>query len=636
MENKRGFIMRNGTCIGMDVQRVYTSTPIGIIQAFSGTTIPRGFLLCDGASYPTTEYPDLYAVIGNTYGGDSTNFNVPNLVDKFIQGSTTSGTEKEAGLPNITGSIGNNSESHAIFYAPITNGAFTPNKNAKLAGGGSVTGEWYASASFDASKSNAIYGNSDTVQPPALTMVYIIKAFHTNEGVDEGVSDDVVEYVEGEIDALISDTSSETSTYSSKKIDEEIDKNAIENQIENALNCIDITNHALRLAIVSKDYKTLVFRGKTYNCYDSIAVAIDTEYELITSAYQLGLAVIVMEGTYTECIRLYGKENISIVGVNKYKCKIVNKETDTENGYYYPPLWINPSTTVMNLTIQCLTSRNIRDAYCIHTDDDGTGKVLIKNCILHCSQHACIGFGTRQDAPLFIEDCDMINDYYNAKGVLLYGHNACSQNTTREEVHVTRCYGRTAMGYPLDFFNANWYYPTGTRGSLPWLLYFNDNTFYQRNNEIPTTITVSTGYTEESEDKINFISGGMMRMPSNSGNNIETLNYPYQNVIENVLPVNIEFNTDYFTTIDSSVSKYEVRNGICYVTMDVTGVASGGGQTVCKLPKPSIPQMQFSIPPYNDASAACVGAILYNNGNLTTFSVRAGQRYMCSFSYPIV
>ena len=442
------------------------------------------------------------------------------------------------------------------------------------------------------------------------------------------------------VDALISDTtSSATSTYSSAKIDEkieeEIGKNTIEQQIEDALNCIDIANHALRLVIVSKDYEALVFRGKTYNCYDSIAVAIDTEYKSIMSTYQLGLAVIVMEGTYTECIRLYGKENISIVGVNKYKCKIVNEETDTENGYKYPPLWINPSTTVMNLTIQCTTSRNIREAYCIHTDDDGTGKVVIRNCILHCSQHACIGFGTRQDAPLFIEDCDMINDYSNAKSVLLYGHNACTQNTTREEVHITRCYGRTAMGQPLDLFNANWYYPTGARGSLPWLLYFNDNTFYRRNEEIPTTITASTAYTGESKDTINFISGGMMRMPSNSGNNIATLNYPYQNVIENVPPTSIEFNADYITETDTSISMYEIRNGICYVTMDVTSVVStDAGRVVCTLPKPSS-QMQFTIPPFNSQSTIRVGAILFANGNLSFFSLEAGQRYMHTFSYPV-
>ena len=194
MENKRGFIMRNGTCIGMDVQRVYTSTPIGVIQPFaSDANIPNGYLLCDGASYPTADYPDLYAVIGNTYGGDDTNFNVPNLIDKFIQGSNTSGTEIEAGLPNITGSIYG-----ALAYPNIVNadGVFGELNEQSYgtygSGGGGIS---TINLSLNASKSNAIYGNSDTVQPPALTMVYIIKAFHTNEGVDSGVSDDVVNYV---------------------------------------------------------------------------------------------------------------------------------------------------------------------------------------------------------------------------------------------------------------------------------------------------------------------------------------------------------------------------------------------------------------------------------------------------------
>lgn len=193
MENmNKSFIIRNKNVIGMDTQRVYTSTPVGIIQPFaSDTNIPRGYLLCDGASYPTADYPDLYAVIGNTYGGDSTNFNVPNLVDKFIQGSTTSGEEKEAGLPNITGraSYPSGLARDGSFYS-------TTYGSEKFSMQGGVGN---GALAFDASRSSAIYGKSDTVQPPALTMVYIIKAFHTNEGVDSGVSDDVINYVEGEI-----------------------------------------------------------------------------------------------------------------------------------------------------------------------------------------------------------------------------------------------------------------------------------------------------------------------------------------------------------------------------------------------------------------------------------------------------
>lgn len=148
--------------------------PAGVIQAFAGSTTPDGWLLCDGSAVSRTDYADLFSVIGTTYGdGDgSTTFNVPNLTDKFIEGSSTAGTVKAAGLPNITGSI------NSFFYNADTGitGAF---KNAGFAETYPVTtntgGYRNARADFKASNSNAIYGNSTTVQPPALTMQYIIK-----------------------------------------------------------------------------------------------------------------------------------------------------------------------------------------------------------------------------------------------------------------------------------------------------------------------------------------------------------------------------------------------------------------------------------------------------------------------------
>ena len=222
------FTIRNGRA-NLASTKNFSTCPIGTVLSFAGQTAPRGFLLCDGDSYKVSEYPDLYAVIGNAYGGDTENFNVPNLVDKFIQGSTTSGTEKEAGLPNIEGKWLASSVYTPYFEGTLT-GAFSRGEDSQVQSvrrWGSNDGNGANVFSFDASLSNPIYSNSDTVQPPALTMVYIIKAFHTNEGVDSGVSDDVVEYVEGEIaeveskvDGLISDTSSTTSTYSSAKIDE--------------------------------------------------------------------------------------------------------------------------------------------------------------------------------------------------------------------------------------------------------------------------------------------------------------------------------------------------------------------------------------------------------------------------------
>jgi microcystin-dependent protein len=79
----------------------------------------------------------LYNIIGNTYGGDAENFNMPNLVDKFIQGSTTSGTDKEAGLPNITGSISNSGSANDQFLTDSTSTSI------KTAGALSIAG--YAS-----------------------------------------------------------------------------------------------------------------------------------------------------------------------------------------------------------------------------------------------------------------------------------------------------------------------------------------------------------------------------------------------------------------------------------------------------------------------------------------------------------
>jgi hypothetical protein len=124
-------------------------------------------------------FPDLFAAIGTTYGaGDgSTTFNLPNYSDgKFPEGSTVAGTVKQAGLPNIEGTAsirGNGSwisldGTNGAFYTSDTNHvSYSPTGSSGLAG----------YFNFDASRSNPIYGASNTVQPNALTCRYIIKAY---------------------------------------------------------------------------------------------------------------------------------------------------------------------------------------------------------------------------------------------------------------------------------------------------------------------------------------------------------------------------------------------------------------------------------------------------------------------------
>ena len=73
----------------------------GMIIPFAGNgDIPAGFLLCNGASVLRDTYPDLYKVIGTTYGAvDSTHFNLPDLIGRFAEGSESAGGYKEAGQP---------------------------------------------------------------------------------------------------------------------------------------------------------------------------------------------------------------------------------------------------------------------------------------------------------------------------------------------------------------------------------------------------------------------------------------------------------------------------------------------------------------------------------------------------------
>jgi len=62
---------------------------IGDIRMAAHATAPTGYLVCDGTSYLQATYPDLFAVIGTAFGGDATNFNVPDLRGRVPMGSGT-------------------------------------------------------------------------------------------------------------------------------------------------------------------------------------------------------------------------------------------------------------------------------------------------------------------------------------------------------------------------------------------------------------------------------------------------------------------------------------------------------------------------------------------------------------------
>ena len=157
-----------------DIEAYKNPVPTGSVIPFAGETPPEGFLLCNGQEVSRTTYARLFSVIGEKFGaGDGvTTFEVPNLVEKFIEGTESSvGQTLAPGLPNIKGSW-NHSSGYESFTA--NNGAIKCNSSGSPATGSG--GGWRnENISFDASRSSSIYGKSDTVQPAAVKMLLIIK-----------------------------------------------------------------------------------------------------------------------------------------------------------------------------------------------------------------------------------------------------------------------------------------------------------------------------------------------------------------------------------------------------------------------------------------------------------------------------
>lgn len=147
---------------------------LGEIVALISTPPDYEHLLeCNGQTISAEDYPELVDLLGSNI--------VPNLNGRVLQGSSTPNTFIDAGLPNITGYdcmgwaqvhlgvINNSGDCSGAFTGEIqirdgAYGAFASIENARVGRG----------ISFDASRSNAIYGKSDTVQPPAYTVKYYI------------------------------------------------------------------------------------------------------------------------------------------------------------------------------------------------------------------------------------------------------------------------------------------------------------------------------------------------------------------------------------------------------------------------------------------------------------------------------
>lgn len=70
-----------------------SAVPVGSIMIWSGATAPENWHLCDGALLTRATYPELYAVIGWTYGGlhGPDDFRLPDMQGRYVAGYGANG-----------------------------------------------------------------------------------------------------------------------------------------------------------------------------------------------------------------------------------------------------------------------------------------------------------------------------------------------------------------------------------------------------------------------------------------------------------------------------------------------------------------------------------------------------------------
>ena len=171
--------------------------PTATIVPWSDSSVPSGFLECNGQAVSQSTYAALYAIIGTTYGDPGGgNFNVPDLQDNVPVGksnnkalASTGGANTVTSTGNVGGSTANATLSTAQLAShthPVTinnlrgagNQNFSPNTSPQGSNPFALNGTANASGSGSGHSHNMsanFSGDATSVLQPYLTIIYIIK-----------------------------------------------------------------------------------------------------------------------------------------------------------------------------------------------------------------------------------------------------------------------------------------------------------------------------------------------------------------------------------------------------------------------------------------------------------------------------
>ncbi len=131
-----GFYYYTGTAWTNFVSGGSGGVPTGTIMAFAGTTVPAGWVLCNGAAISRSLNAPLFTAIGSIYGmgNGTTTFNVPDLRGRTIfgldnMGGTAANRLTTAGGISVNNTLGanggNQTLSIGVTNLPAHNHTFT-------------------------------------------------------------------------------------------------------------------------------------------------------------------------------------------------------------------------------------------------------------------------------------------------------------------------------------------------------------------------------------------------------------------------------------------------------------------------------------------------------------------------------